>query len=441
MHKIDVHFTLKKKEFTVSLATTSRLQNFYKLTQEQRLALLEQTLSNDNLDIKHFQDMSGLDFKLVDAMIENAIGTMNIPIGIATNMIIDGVERLIPMATEESSVVAAVCNAAKQCRDTQGFYTYASGSVMIGQIQLLGATNPYYARQKILERQQEIKEICNSVDPMLVSLGGGFLSVEVRILDDGIEPIIVVHILVDTLDAMGANAVNSMAESLSQQLELWIGAKANMRILSNLADQRIVMARAKWSLKELGGEQVRDAMLAAYRFADCDPYRAATHNKGIMNGVSAVVLATGNDTRAVEAGAHAYACRFGQYRSLSSWEIDKDGNLCGTLQMPLAVGLIGGATKIHPTAQQNLSILGVKTAQELARVICAVGLAQNYAAMKALVTTGIQQGHMSLHAKNMAIMAGATGSEVELVATKLTDGGRVRLDLAQKFLQDIRDEG
>ena len=423
----------------MTTSNTSRLPNFYKLNQKKRLEQLSGNFSDKNIDFNHFKNTGNVDFDLVDAMIENAIGTMNIPIGIATNMIIDGVEKLIPMATEESSVVAAVCNAAKQCRNTNGFTTYSSGNIMIGQIQMTNVINPFHSKQVILEHVGEIHQICDDVDPILVKLGGGFKSLEVRVIDDGEKPILVVHIQVDTLDAMGANAVNSMAEALAPKLEEWTEAKANMRILSNLADKRIVMSRATWTVEELGGEEVRDAMMSAFRFADCDPYRAATHNKGIMNGISAVVLATGNDTRAVEAGAHAYAAKSGRYRSLSHWEIDKEGNLCGTLELPMAVGLIGGATKIHPTAKMNLSILEVEKADELARAICAVGLAQNYAAMKALVTTGIQKGHMSLHAKNIAIMAGAIDDENNLVADELVRNGKVRQDIAEDLLKKIRN--
>ena len=240
---------------------------------------------------------------------------------------------------------------------------------------------------------------------------------------------------------MGANAVNSMVEALSPVLESWTDTKANMRILSNLADKRLSMARATWNTEEIGGEVVRDAMLSAFRFADADPYRAATHNKGIMNGISAVILATGNDTRAIEAGAHAYACQTGRYRSLSRWGIDKDGNLCGSLELPMAVGLIGGATKVHPTAQQNLEILDIDSADELARITCAVGLAQNFAAMKALVTTGIQKGHMSLHAKNIAVMAGAKANEVDKVTELLVQSGKIRIDVAEEILTNLRSNG
>ena len=420
--------------------TSSRITSFYKLEHQQRLDKIAEFLGDSNFNQDHFLDTGNTDFHIVDNMIENAIGTMNIPIGLATNMIVDGKDKLIPMATEESSVVAAVCNAARQCRDTGGFYTYTSEHIMIGQIQLIDVINPMITKQIILENEDEIKNICNEVDPLLVKLKGGFKGVEVRILDDGHEYTVIVHIFVDTCDAMGANAVNSMVEALSPVLERWTNAKANMRILSNLADKRLSMARATWRTEDIGGEIVRDAMLSAFRFADSDPYRAATHNKGIMNGISAVILATGNDTRAIEAGAHAYACQTGRYRSLSNWGIDKDGNLCGSLELPMAVGLIGGATKVHPTAQKNLEILDIDSADDLARITCAVGLAQNFAAMKALVTTGIQKGHMSLHAKNIAVMAGAKENEIDKVTELLVQGGKIRIDVAEEILANLHHE-
>lgn len=422
-----------------NLTSSSRLAGFHKLQHQQRLDKISEFLGKSSFSREHFIDTGNTDFKIVNNMVENAIGTMNIPVGVATNMIVDGKDKLVPMATEESSVVAAVCNAAKQCRNTGGFYTYTSEPIMIGQIQLINVLNPMITKQIILENEEDIKSICNEVDPLLVKLGGGFRGMEVKVLDNGYEYNVIVHILVNTRDAMGANAVNSMVEALSPVLEKWTDTKANMRILSNLADKRLSMARATWNTDEIGGEEVRDAMLSAFRFADSDPYRAATHNKGIMNGISAVILATGNDTRAIEAGAHAYACRTGQYRSLSSWSVDKDGNLCGSLELPMAVGLIGGATKVHPTAQQNLEILNIESADELARITCAVGLAQNFAAMKALVTTGIQKGHMSLHAKNIAVMAGANTDEIDKVTELLVQGGKIRIDVAEEILASLRN--
>ena len=375
---------------------------------------------------------------MVDRLIENAIGTMNIPIGIATNMRIDGVDRLIPMATEESSVVAAVCNAARQCYDNGGFTTSMSGSSMIAQIQLTGISNPDYARQQILERRDEVAALCNATDPVLVKMGGGFQGMEVRLLQTPIGTMVIIHLIVDTRDAMGANAVNSMAEKVAPMMASWTGGKTNLRILSNLADHRLARARCVWRTQDIGGTEVRDAMISAYHFANCDPYRAATHNKGIMNGISAVVLATGNDTRAVEAGAHAYAARNGHYGSLTHWEVNADGDLCGSIEVPMAVGLVGGATKLHPTAKIALKVLQVQTASELARTIAAVGLAQNFSAMKALATTGIQKGHMALHAQNIAMMAGAVGDEIDRVARSLVEQAAVRLDVAEAELQKLR---
>jgi hydroxymethylglutaryl-CoA reductase len=252
---------------------------------------------------------------------------------------------------------------------------------------------------------------------------------------------VITHLVVDTRDAMGANAVNTMAEKLAPSIAGWTGGQTNLRILSNLADRRLARARCVWRVGDIGGEAVRDAMVSAYHFADADPYRAATHNKGIMNGISAVVLATGNDTRAVEAGAHAYAARAGHYGSLTRWEVTNEGDLAGSIEVPMAVGLVGGATKLHPTARLSLKILGVQTAEELARIIAAVGLAQNFSALKALATTGIQKGHMALHSKNIAMMAGAVGEEIDRVARMLVEKGTVRIDVAEAELRALRAAG
>lgn len=414
--------------------STSRIAGFYQLSPRERLAKVAAIAGLDDAGVAHFSNMGNLEPETADSMIENVIGTLNIPLGIATNLIIDGEEQLVPMATEESSVVAAVCNAARQCRDSGGFITDAAAPVMIAQVQLVEVPNPEFARLKLLQAREEIRQICDATDPVLVKHDGGFRDLEVRVLDD----MLIVHLLVDVRDAMGANAVNSMAEAVAPSLAEWSGGKSRLRILSNLADRRLMRARATWRLDQIGGEAVRDGMLSAYRFADMDPYRAATHNKGIMNGVSAVVLATGNDTRAVEAGAHAYAARTGRYRSLTHWEMDGEGNLTGTLEMPMPVGLIGGATRAHPTARYCLEILGVNQAERLGRIIVAVGLAQNFAAMKALATTGIQKGHMALHAKNIALMAGAEGDEVAIIADLLVKKGSVRVDVAESELAKLR---
>jgi hydroxymethylglutaryl-CoA reductase len=303
---------------------------------------------------------------------------------------------------------------------------------------LVAVTDPQHARIRILERVADIRRICDECDPVLTRLGGGFRDVEVRIIETRGGPMVITHLIVDTRDAMGANAVNTMAEKLAPSIAEWTGGRTYLRILSNLADRRLARARCVWRTADIGGTAVRDGIISAYHFADADPYRAATHNKGIMNGVSAVVLATGNDTRAVEAGAHAYAARGSHYASLSRWEITAAGDLAGVLEMPLAVGLVGGATRLHPTARIALKILGVDTAERLARIIAAVGLAQNFAALKALATVGVQKGHMALHAQNIAMMAGAHGAEIEAVARALVANGKVRLDLAEAELARLR---
>ena len=417
----------------------SRIEGFAKLSVAERRRKLSELTGLSDETLAHLETTSASDIDLANRLSENVVSTMNVPLGLATNLIVDGEEPLIPMATEESSVIAAVCNAAKRCRATGGFTTSFSGPIMIAQVQVVNAPDPEHCRLKILERRQEIETICNETDPVLVQHGGGFRDLEVRVIDSREGPMVITHLMIDTGDAMGANAVNSMAEALAPHIRQWTGAQTYLRILSNLADRRVARARAVWSLDEIGGAEVRDGMLSAFAFADTDPYRAATHNKGIMNGVTAMVLATGNDTRAVEAGAHAFAARSGRYRSLTRWEADGDGNLVGTIEIPLAVGLIGGATKLHPTAQAALEIMGVQSAGYLARLMAAVGLAQNFAALRVLATTGVQQGHMSLHAQNIALMAGAKGDEVDRVAEELRRQGTVRVDVAEQILKQIRD--
>ena len=420
---------------------SSRITGLHAQSVAERLKTVGDTvgLSGDARD--HLSATAGLVGEVADRMSENVIGTLAIPVGVATNLIIDGREVLVPMATEESSVIAAVCNAAKQCRPAGGMATSTTGPLMIAQIQLIDVSDPENARFKILEHREAIQAICDECDPVLLKFGGGFRDLEVRIIDSAQGPMVVTHLVVDTRDAMGANAVNTMAEAVGPQIAEWTGGRVFLRILSNLADRRLARARGVWRLEDIGGAAVRDGMLAAFRFADADPYRAATHNKGVMNGVTAVVLATGNDTRAIESGAHAYAARTGRYRSMSTWEQDGDGNLVGVLEMPMAVGLIGGATKIHPTVRACLEILGVTTADALARVAVSVGLAQNFAALKVLATTGVQKGHMSLHSKNIAIMAGAEGAEVEAVAARLVADGKVRVDHAEAVLSALRAKG
>lgn len=418
----------------------SRISGFHKLPPAERLTALRKFAGLDEATMSQLSEPA-LDSHVADHMIENMVSAMSIPLGVATNMKVDGRDVLVPMATEESSVVAAVCNAARHCYGAGGFITSVSGTEMIAQVQLVQVSDPLAARIRILERKAEIAAICDECDPMLVRLGGGLRDLEVRVIDSRGGPMVITHLIVDTRDAMGANTVNTMAERLAPSIEDWTGGKVYLRILSNLADRRLARARANWPLDAIGGAAVRDGMLSAYHFAAADPYRAATHNKGIMNGVSAVVLATGNDTRAVEAGAHAYAARNGHYGSLSTWEVGADGGLSGTLELPMPVGLVGGATKVHPTAQACLKILGVSTAAELARVIAAVGLAQNFAALRALATEGVQRGHMALHAQNVAMMAGALGDEIAHVAAVLVERGAVRQDVAETVLQEWRESG
>lgn len=420
---------------------SSRIGGFHKLAVDQRVKALAEFAGLTLEEQAHLLNTGNLPSDMADHLIENVVGTMNIPLGIATNMRIDGLDWLVPMASEESSVVAAVCNAARQCYDNGGFVTSMSGTLMIAQIQLIEVRDPEHARIRILERKAEIEKLCNECDPILVNLGGGFRDLEVRVLNTQSGPMVITHLIVDTRDAMGANAVNTMAEAIAPRIAEWTGGQTNLRILSNLADRRLARARCVWRTQDIGGESVRDGMISAYHFADADPYRAATHNKGIMNGISAVVLATGNDTRAVEAGAHAFAARKGHYASLTRWEITADGDLAGSLELPMAVGLVGGATKLHPTARIALKVLGVESAEQLARVIAAVGLAQNFSALKALATTGIQKGHMALHAQNIAMMAGAIGVEIDHIARVLVQAGKVRIDLAEKALHDLRSNG
>ena len=414
------------------------LKGFHRLSVEERLQRISEITGLESEDLVCLKEFGNLQSETANGMVENVIGVMGIPLGVATNLILDGQEMLVPMATEESSVIAAVCNAAKQCRSSGGVFSSVSGAEMIAQIQLLGLPHPHQARQILLEKKDQIGKICDAIDPLLLENGGGFRDLEVRILETRGGTMVIAHLVVDTRDAMGANAVNSMAEGLAPEIENWTGGRVNLRILSNLADRRLARARAVWKLEDIGGEKVRDDMLAASWFAEADPYRAATHNKGIMNGVSAVALATGNDTRALEAGAHAYAARSGQYSSLSRWECDQNGNLVGMLEMPMAVGLIGGATKVHPMAKISLKILKTQKAEKLAQVMAAVGLVQNFSALKALATTGIQKGHMALHSKNIAMMVGAMGDEVDQLAQRLVELGKIRSDFAEEELTKLR---
>lgn len=412
---------------------TSSYSGFFKLSTEERLREVAEFAGLDEKETAILGSADSLDDDKADHMIENVIGKFALPMGVAINFVINGKDVIIPMVTEEPSVVAACSNAAKMARPSGGFKASSSGNVMIAQIQVLGVAAPFAAKSSILERKDEIIRICNEKDPVLVNFGGGVKDVEVRVIDTMAGPMVIVHLLVDTLDAMGANAVNTMAEAVAPYIEEITEGSVELRILSNLADSRLVRVRATWKKEDIGGTEVVDKMLNAYAFAAADPYRAATHNKGTMNGIVPVVIATGNDTRAIESGAHSYAARNGRYTSLTTWEKDENGDLVGSIEIPMAVGLVGGATKIHPAAQAAVKILGVKSAAELGQIIAAAGLANNMAAMKALATEGIQRGHMSLHARNLANTVGAKGEILETIVKQMVREKKVRLEYAQEL--------
>ncbi len=428
--------------------TTSRLSGFYNLSIAQRRAKLAES-AGISPDLLMAFDMGALGPDSADHMIENVVGTYALPLGIALNFQVNGRDVLVPMAIEEPSVVAGASFMAKLARAGGGFFATTDEPLMIGQMQVGGLADLPAARLALVEHKEELLAEADAIDPVLKRFGGGARDLEVRIITDSpIGPFLVLHLIYDVRDAMGANAVNTACEKLAPRVEAITGGRVHLRILSNLADRRLARVRCTIPAGQLAfgdgslrftGEQVRDGIIAAYAFAAADPYRAATHNKGIMNGVDAVVMATGNDWRAIEAGAHAFAARSGRYTSLSTWGRDADGNLVGTLEMPMAVGIIGGATRVHPGAQAALKLMGVKTAAELAEVIVSVGLAQNMAALRALATEGIQRGHMSLHARQVAIAAGATGDTIELVARQMVEEKVVRIDRAEEILKRSKE--
>ncbi|WP_103035359.1 hydroxymethylglutaryl-CoA reductase, degradative [Castellaniella caeni] len=423
----------------------SSLPGFRALDPARRLALLSQKVGMTQAESALLAEGSALPLATADGMIENVLGRFELPYGVAGYFQINGQDVLVPMAVEEPSVVAAASFMAKLARQAGGFQTSSTGPVMRAQIQILGVTDPYGARLAILQQRQDIIDRANSRDAMLLSLGGGCRDVEVHVFADTRRgAMVVVHLIVDVRDAMGANTVNTMAEFVAGRLEEITGGHVRLRILSNLADLRLARARVQIPASILAtaaypGADVVNGIVDAYEFAAIDPYRAATHNKGIMNGIDPVIVATGNDWRAIEAGAHAYACRQGRYTSLSTWETATNGDLVGTLEMPMAVGLVGGATKTHPLARLSLKILGVQSAQALAEVAVAVGLAQNLGALRALATEGIQRGHMALHARNIAINAGAVGDQVDWLARQLVTAHDVRIDFARSLLQKHRE--
>jgi hydroxymethylglutaryl-CoA reductase len=420
---------------------TSQVSGFYKLSPQERMNYVKDFAELTDLEVKILQSTGALEMDLADRMIENVVGTFPLPLGIAMNFLINKKDYLIPMAIEEPSVIAAATYAAKMARKKGGFFTSNTDPVMIGQIQAVDIRDPFGAKLKILSAKKEILEKANDQDPILVSVGGGAKDLDVKVIDTKSGPMVITELHVDCRDAMGANAVNTMVEAVAPMIERITGGRVYLRIISNLAVKRLARAWAVIAKEAVGGEEVVEGIVEAYNFATADPYRAATHNKGILNGIIGVVIATGNDHRAIEAGAHAYAARNGYYGSLSHWEKNRDGNLVGSLELPMAVGTIGGATKVHPTAKVALKILGIRSANELGGVMAAVGLAQNLGALRALAHEGIQRGHMSLHARNVAITSGATGDLIDMIVERMVEEHRVRMDRAKELLEEYKKKG
>tara|TARA_B100000700_G_scaffold298083_1_gene363610 strand:+ start:6034 stop:7332 length:1299 start_codon:yes stop_codon:yes gene_type:complete len=426
----------------------SRLSGFYKLSVADRRDMVAKLSGLSEAEIAALANYGELDEMSADRMIENVIGTMSLPVGVATNFIIDGKPYLIPFCVEESSIVAAASNMAKRCLEKGGFRTNNDNPVMIGQIQVLDLDDVEEAGESVLTAKYELMAMCNSLPSTMIKLGGGCKDIMVRSIDTMSGRMLVVHLLVDTRDAMGANAVNTMTELVSGKIEEITQGRVHLRILSNLATQRLARVEAVFTPEELSDDGTRDngskiitGILEAHHFAMADPYRATTHNKGVMNAISAVALACGQDWRAIEAGCHAWsAVDTGSYTSMTRWKRDDEGNLVGSIETPMAVGIVGGASKVHPAARANLSILGVESSQELAGIIAAAGLAQNLGAMRALATSGIQAGHMKLHARNMAVSAGAIGDEIERVASIVnSQSGPITQQLVKETLESIRN--
>lgn len=415
----------------------SQYSGFYKLGIKDRQKEVAEFCHLTPDDLTLLNTDSSLSLDVADHMVENVIGTFSLPMGVALNFVVNGKDYVIPMVLEEPSVVAAASNMAGLVRKTGGFSCSNTGSLMRAQIQAVGVADPHQARQRILRHKDELIERANGLDPMLVSVGGGVKDIEVHIVSSIAGVMVVTHLIVDTRDAMGANAVNTMAEGLAARIGELAGGRVFLRILSNLADKRLARATCRVRAEDIGGADVVDGILLAYAFAEADPYRAATHNKGIMNGISPAVVATGNDWRAIEAGAHAYAARSGRYTSLTTWEKDANGDLVGAIELPMAVGLVGGATKVHPVARLAVRMLGVQSANELAEIIAAVGLSQNLGALRALATDGIQKGHMSLHARTLAATAGARPDLIDRVATRLIEEKNIRLERAQEIIKEL----
>ena len=418
---------------------TSRLPGFYKLSLAERVTVVGDWAGLDEAERRVLAGQ-GLQPAQADLMIENVVGTYALPLGIAANFLINGRDTLIPMTVEEPSVLAAISHAAKLIRAGGGFQAEATEPVMIGQIQVLDLPDLEAARRAILDHSAELMDRANAVSDSIVQYGGGARGIEARPFPETpVGPMLVVHLLFYSRDAMGANTINTAAEAISPRIAELTGGRTNLRILSNLADRRTATARCTipagaLDMPDISGRDVARLIAEANAFAVVDPYRAATHNKGIMNGIDAVCIATGNDWRAIEAGAHSYAARNGRYTALTDWHVDGNGDLYGEITLPMAVGTVGGATKVHPTARVAMKILAVQSAAELAEVMACVGLAQNLAAIRALSTHGIQKGHMRLHARQVALAAGASDAQVQSIADRLVAEGNIRVERAKELI-------
>ncbi len=417
----------------------SKMTGFHKMTPDDKLKVIKDfsNLTDEEADL--LKKTGALDIDSAGRMIENVIGTTEYPFGIATNFLINGRDYIIPMVLEEPSVVAAASNAAKLARPRGGFSASSDDPLMIGQIQLVGVENIEECKKKIMLNKEKIFDMANKCDSILVKFGGGVRDIEIRDFDTKRGKMLVVHLVVDVRDAMGANAVNTMAERVAPFLEELTGGKVRLRIITNLADRRLARSKAVWD-KDVLGEETIERILDAYELAEHDQYRCTTHNKGIMNGIDAIVIATANDFRAIEAGAHSYAARSGRYEPLTKYEKDDEGNLVGTIELPLALGLVGGATRTHPIAKIAVKILGAKSTKELAEVVASVGLAQNFAALRALATEGIQKGHMKLHSRNIAIIAGATEDQIDEVSKRMVEENSISAGRAKEILDELNED-
>lgn len=431
---------------------SSRVAGFYRLSVDERLNLLHERgfLDDDGMALLR-RSGSALSRSTAEAMIENVVGVFELPIGVGLNFLINGKDYAIPMVVEEPSIVAAVSHAANLVRRCGGFTAQADRSVMTGQIQVVGVADPHRAAEAVVAAKEDLLALANQLEPNMVARGGGAVDLDVRVLTpEGTksrhQQMVIVHIYVDTCDAMGANLINTIAEGLAGEIEAVTGGAVYLRILSNLTDRRRVSVQCSLPVEELGwqgytGEEVAEGIVNASVFAETDPYRAATHNKGIMNGIDAVALATGQDWRALEAGAHAFAAVEGRYRPLARWSMADPHTLVGELDLPLAVGIVGGPIRLHPTVRVLLDMLGVESARELACVMGSVGLAQNLGAIKALGSTGIQRGHMALHARSVAATAGACGPEVEVIAQAMIGERTIKVERAATLLRELRQTG